>query len=99
MTTETSIEVARDDGVYFRSVHLAISATGAIVLDACDRGPLVRQTFDKEDYEFGVTVTPGALARLAFELLKDKFAGDIGAVDAFRAYCEARGVPHKFGTW
>ncbi len=96
---EQSVELARQEGVVSRSVRLSISPAGGIVLDAQDMGPNVKRTWDDGDYEFWVTVPPSALAKLAFELLKDKFTGEINAVDAFRAYCTARGIAHEFESW
>ncbi|MBL6938692.1 MAG: hypothetical protein ISS15_09850 [Alphaproteobacteria bacterium] len=101
MTNEClSIEIAREKhGEDSRSVRLSIEASGAVLVDAQDLGRLVEATFGDGDYEFWVRVKPDALARLAFELLKDKYGGRADAVDDLRRYCEARGVAHDFETW
>ena len=99
MTPENSIEIARNPGPEFRSVRLGIEPGGAIVMDAQDMGPTVKRVWDTDDYEFWVRVEPDAVSKLAFELLKDKFAGELGAVDALRAYCRERGVACEFGSW
>ena len=98
MSEDNSIEIARQDGEEFRSVRLRIEG-GGIVMDAQDMGPIVKRTWDHEDYEFGMRLAPDAVARLAFELLKDKFTGDTGAVDKLRAYCKERGIEHKWESW
>ena len=85
MTPENSIELARDDGVEFRSLRLGIRPGGAIVLDAQDVGSNVRRTWDDGDYEFGVRVPAPALSKLAFELLKDRFTGAIFRLGAWLA--------------
>jgi hypothetical protein len=46
-----------------------------------------------------VGVPPPSLPKLAFELLREKFAGQSGAVDAFRTWCEAHGIEHEFDSW
>jgi len=95
-----SIEIARDkDGKNSRSVRLSIEESGAVMLDAQDLGPRVEQLFDDSDYEFWVRVSGDGLARLAFELLKDKYNGRTDAVDDLRRYCAARGIAHDFETW
>jgi len=94
-----SIEIARVDGPNSRSIRLRTETDGALVMDAQDMGPLVKEIFDDSDYEFWVRVGRDAMARLAFELLKDKYAGRADAVDDLRAYCTARGIAHEFETW
>lgn len=98
MAGET-IEIARQDGIEFRSVRLTLEDDGAIKMDAQDMGPTVTQVWGDDDYEFWVHVAPTAVAKLAFELLREKFAGQLRAVDAFREWCKAHGVEHKFDSW
>jgi hypothetical protein len=98
MASET-IEIARQEGVEFRSVRLTLEDDGAIKMDAQDMGPSVSQIWGDDDYEFWVYVAPATVAKLAFELLREKFAGQLGAVSAFRDWCTAHGVEHKFDSW
>jgi hypothetical protein len=93
------IEIARQEGAEFRSVRLALEDDGAIRMDAQDIGPIVTQIWGDDDYEFWVRVPSASVPKLAFELLREKFAGQLGAVDAFRAWCETRGVEHGFDSW
>ena len=44
-------------------------------------------------------VLPASASKLALELLREKFSGRLGAVDAFRDWCKAHGVEHKFEIW
>jgi hypothetical protein len=44
-------------------------------------------------------VLPASASKLALELLGEKFSGQLGAVDAFRDWCKAHGVDHKFEIW
>ncbi len=99
MDNEAAVQLALQDGAEFRSVRLSLDGTGAIVIDAHDMGPIVKQVWDHDDYEFSVTVPSAAVARLAFELLKEKFDGNLGAVDALRSFCEDRRIPHSFSAW
>jgi hypothetical protein len=99
MTGETSIELARDDGPEFRSVRLTVGDDGAIRMDAQDMGPTVEQVWGDGDYEFWVHVRKEAVGALAFALLREKFSGQRGAVDAFRDFCKTHGIEHEFGNW
>jgi hypothetical protein len=99
MEIEVTVELASQDGVEYRKVRLSFDNAGAIKIDAHDMGPSVEQVWDHEDYEFCVTVPPAAVARLAFELLKEKFAGNLHAVDALRDFCKEHQIPHQFNTW
>ena len=44
-------------------------------------------------------VPPLAAARLAFELLRDKYAGNLNGVSEFGKFCEEHGIVHKFESW
>jgi len=94
-----AIEIARQEGTEFRSVYLSLEDDGAIKLDAQDMGPTVTQFWGDSDYEFWVRVPPASLPKLAFELLREKFSGQLGAVDAFRDWCRTHGVEHEFDSW
>jgi hypothetical protein len=95
----TEIKLASADGAESRTVHLQLQADGALRLHAYDRGATARLTFGREEYEFWVTVPPEAVARLAFELLRDKFEGRLQAVTEFRDFCKSREIVNKFDTW
>lgn len=97
--TEETIELARQEGTEFRSVRLALEGDGAVRLEAQDMGPSVEKIWGDSDYEFWVRVAPSSLSKLAFELLREKFAGQLRAVDAFRDWCKTHGVEHEFGSW
>jgi hypothetical protein len=94
-----TIEIACQDGTEFRSVRLTPRDDGEIKMDAQDMGPTVETIWDDTDYEFRVRIAPVALPKLAFELLRDKFAVQLSAVDALRNWCKARGVDYEFGFW
>jgi hypothetical protein len=100
MEYTAAAELARqdDDGDY-RAVRLHIASSGEIIVEAHDIGPTVRQIWDHDDYEFSVTVPAASVARLAFELVKEKFAGNLCAVDAFMAFCKEHSIEHQFYSW
>ena len=93
------VEIACQEGTEFRSVRLAVEDDGAIKLDAQDMGPNVERFWGDDDYEFWVRVPSTSLTKLVFELLREKFAGQLGAVDAFRDWCKVHGVEHEFDQW
>jgi hypothetical protein len=97
--TSHVIEIARQEGTEFRSVRLSVEEDGAIKMDAQDIGPTVTQIWGEDEYEFWVRVPSPSVSKLAFELLREKFMGQLGAVDAFRDWCKAHGVEHEFGSW
>ena len=99
MAASNIIEIARQEGTEFRSVHLTLEDDGAIKMDAQDIGPTVTQIWGDGDYQFWVRVPSASVSKLAFELLREKFAGQLGAVDAFRDWCKAHGVEHEFDSW
>lgn len=93
------IEIARRDGTEFRRVDLMLKDDGAIVLEGQDIGPTVEEVWGDTDYEYWVRVASPSLSKLAFELLREKFAGRLDAVTAFRDWCRAHGVEHEFGNY
>src|SRR5262249_42741462 len=93
------IEIARQEGAEFRSVRLAIEEDGAVTMDAQDIGPNVTRIWGDDDYEFWVRIAPTSLPKLAFELLREKFGGQLDAVDAFRDWCKMHGVEYEFDSW
>jgi hypothetical protein len=95
----TEIELATIDGPESRTVQLQLQADGGVRLHAYDRGATARPTFGRDEYEFWVTVPAEAVARLAFELLRDKFTGRLQAVTEFRDFCKSREIVNKFDTW
>jgi hypothetical protein len=97
--TSHVIEIARQEGTELRSVRLSVEEDGAIKMDAQDIGPTVTQIWGEDEYEFWVRVPSASVSKLAFELLREKFKGQLGAVDAFRDWCKAHGVEHEFGSW
>ena len=99
MTGTYSTELYRQEGDNFRSVRLSVAADGSVRLDAQDMGKFVEEVWGESDYEFGVDVPAIALRKLAFALLREKYAGRSGAVDEFRAFCEREDVEHEWDSY
>jgi hypothetical protein len=95
----TTVQLAKQDDSEYRSVRLSIGSDGAIRMDTHDMGLSVELVWDHEDYEFSVELPPSAVGRLAFELLREKFAGNLMAVSEFRNFCEKHGILHTFYSW
>jgi len=51
-----AIEIARREGIEFRSVRITLADDGAITMDAQDIGPTVTRIWGDDDYEFWVRV-------------------------------------------
>ena len=99
MTETHSSEIFRQEGDSFRSVRLCVNADGSVRLDAQDMGKQVEEVWGDSDYEFWVDVPAEALGKLAFALLREKYAGRSRAVDEFRAFCEREDIEHKWGSY
>jgi hypothetical protein len=95
------IELARREGAAFRSVRLALEEDGALTMETQDMRSTDSGIWgdDDDEYEFWVRVAPPSLPKLAFELLREKFAGQLDAGDRFREWCKAHGIEHKFDSW
>jgi hypothetical protein len=94
-----TVQLAKQESTEYRSVQLHIGSDGTIRMDAHDMGPTVERIWDHEDYEFLVQVPASAVGKLAFELLRDKFSGNLSAVAEFRSFCAERGILHEFYSW
>jgi hypothetical protein len=55
--------------------------------------------WNDRDWDGGVAVPAHAVPKLAFELLKEKYAGNLGPVHPFQAWCQEHGVAHEFDSW
>ena len=101
MSFDTSTKIADYQGERFKSnTHLELMNDGAIKLGAIDYGPFVEECWGRDrDYEYWVDVPPTAVGKLAFELMKEKYAGDWEAVGKFRTWCQEHNVEHEWEVW
>jgi len=96
---DRTFELARQEGVEFRSVLLEFRSDGRLRVSAQDIGPTAERTYGDRELESWVDVPIGALAQLLAALIQDKYGCSLEAVDEFRALCEAHQVPHEFRVW
>ncbi|MDT7816216.1 MAG: hypothetical protein QOJ42_6132 [Acidobacteriaceae bacterium] len=82
-----------------RSVSLEPKEDGSIEMFTSDTGETALATWNKEDYDFWVTVPPEAISLLAFELLRERFAGRVEATDELRELCKAGNVAHEWQSY
>lgn len=99
MTEPYHVELFRQEGEQFRSVRLSVHADGSVCLDTQDMGKLVEEIWGDSDYEFSVDVPAGALPKLVFALLKEKYLGRAGAVDEFQDFCKNAGIEHQWNSY
>jgi hypothetical protein len=99
MTEKYYTEIFRQEGDSFRSVRVTVEADGSVRLDAQDMGKQVEAVWGDSDYEFWVDVPATALRKLAFALLREKYAGRSKAVDEFRAFCKREDIEHEWGSY
>jgi hypothetical protein len=99
MTEPYFAEIYRQEGDSFRSVRVSVNDDGSVRLDAQDMGKQVEDVWGDSDYEFWVDVPATALPKLAFALLREKYAGRSGAVDEFRAFCKREDIEHKWDSY
>jgi hypothetical protein len=89
------LELFRHEGAASRSIQLAVSEDGAIVLDARDAAGASPMFGDHRRHAV-LTIPPEAIARLAFALLAERYRGLPNAVEAVRDLCRSEGLPHTF---
>ncbi|MDZ4867367.1 MAG: hypothetical protein SGI91_08615 [Alphaproteobacteria bacterium] len=92
------VELARRDAGDFRSVRLQLQADGSLRLHTYDMGPKAPSADGREQSEFWVTVPPEEVGKLAFVLMKERFAGRLQAVTEFRDFCKGNEVVNAFKT-
>jgi len=94
------IDIARKE---FPDISTSISVTansdGGIRVEGYDVGEGVEKWFGRDDHEYWVDVPASEIRQLVLLLLAEKYKGNVDAVAEFRAYCEAKGIAHKFMTW
>jgi hypothetical protein len=99
LTTTHDSELFRREGDNFRAVNLSVDADGSLRLQAQDMGKHVDETWGDSDYEFWVHVPSEEIRKLAFALLREKYAGREGAVDEFRDFCKREAIGHEWGSY
>jgi hypothetical protein len=99
MNEKYSTELYRQEGTNFRSVRLTVKPDGSVFMETQDMGEQVERIWGDSDYEFWIDVPAGALTKLVFALLRNRYAGQAGAVDEFRDFCKKEGIDHEWDSW
>ena len=99
MNEKYSAELYRQEGNNSRFVRLTVKPDGSVSLETQDMGEYVERIWGDSDYEFWMDVPAGALTKLVFALLRDRYAGHSGAVDEFRDFCKKQQIEHKWASW
>jgi hypothetical protein len=55
--------------------------------------------WNDRDWDGGITVSSASMPMLCYELLKEKYAGDVAPVYPFRDWCKSHGIAHSFDGW
>ena len=71
---------------------------GALRVDRFDTAPAPERMLGG-DYESWITIPSEELPKLAFALLAEKLAGNLGAVTDAEAICSTHGLKHERGSW
>jgi hypothetical protein len=99
MNEKYSAELYRQQGTNSRFVNLTVKPDGSVLMETQDMGEYVERIWGDSDYEFWMDVPAGALPKLVFALLRDRYAGRAGAVDEFRNFCKQETIDHKWDSW
>ena len=83
----------------WRSVFCGFGLGGELALTARDRGAAPRAAWGRDEYEFWATVAPDQKDALLLALIVERFGGQGDAVDRFRGWLTAHGIPHEFHNW
>lgn len=94
-----SIELARQVGEDSSVLRLRLRQDGGISIDGYDMGPLVERFWNHDDYEYTVSIPAEAVRSLAFELLRERFTGNLCAVTELREFCRKHSIPSEFWSW
>ena len=82
-----------------RTISAGIGVDGDLVLSAQDLGKAPQAVWNRDEYEFWATVAPDQKDALLLALIADRFGGQGDAVDRFRDWLTAHGIPHEFHNW
>lgn len=90
---------SQKEGPEKRSVFLTHRDDGSIQMHTYDDGQTALKVWGKKDYEFSITVSLDAIPKLAFELLRARFAGSAGATDGLRSFCRTNDIACEWNSY
>ena len=82
-----------------RTIDAELAPDGSLAVIAQDVGEAPLAAFGDGDYEFWVRVDSEQRAALLLALLAERFGGRFDAVDEFRAWLAAQGIPGEFHSY
>jgi len=82
-----------------RWVSLKLKDDGSIQMFTSDISETALATWGKEDYDFWLTIPPKAISLLAFELLRERYAGRAEATDELRELCKTGNIEHEWQSY
>ena len=94
-----SADLCNVDGQTKFSNWLEIKTDGRVSISSIELGSSPNQFLGAQDHESWVEVPASAKDALLFNLLKDKYAGNPGAVYDFKNYLTEHGIPLKEDFW
>lgn len=79
------------------SVYLSarIDDNGDLILEGQDLGELVQDQFDKDDYEYSLTIRAEYKDTILLNLIKEKFADD----SQFKDWLDEKRIPSEFWSF
>ena len=89
----------QNEGSEKRLVSLTLHDDGSIQMFTSDASQTALKLWGKEDYDFWVTIRPEHVSLLAFELLRERFAGRTEATDELRELCRAGDVACEWQSY
>ena len=80
-------------------IRASLKAEGTLIFGGQDLGDDVKPVWGDDEYEYEVVVPASEIGRVVLLLLKQKFDGDLEAVEKFKNFCETNEIVHRFDTW
>jgi len=98
---EASVELYSQEGDTPRTIWVYLNHQGDLEIGSQDFPSEALRGFvgGAGEYEYFSTVQADAKDRLLLALLAEKYRGNPRAVEDFRYWCQARGIPCAFDTW
>jgi hypothetical protein len=81
------------------SIWVNLDANGSLNFHGQDLGDDIKPIWGDDEYEYGIIVPSAEIGRLVLLLLKEKYDGDIGAVDKFQKFCKDNKIANEFWSW
>jgi hypothetical protein len=87
------------DGARYGRVDLRLLPDGGLEIRRHEMGSDERDAWGLDDHEASLRLSTGAVARLAFALLAERYAGRADTLEAVKAFCEDQGVAAAHAVW